>query len=286
MNRLIVILLMLVAMPAQAEPEALVQAVQMPAWLHRDANITPLRVGTTLHNGDKLVTGSNARIYVQTADGSTVKLGESAALTLTGLSAARAPDSVFSAVLNVGKGAFRFTTGALAKLKGRNITVKVASATLGIRGTDVWGKDGDEQGVVCLIEGKIEVTGADNQPFVMDQPLSFYKMPKGAEPLPVAPVDPEQLKKWAVETDIAQPAAQLGGKWKVNLMTAQDRQSALAAYDLWREAGYDVRLLPTGLAGVEAYTLRIVQIPSRGEAEKLAKLLQGKLGAENPAVSR
>ncbi len=286
MNRLIVVLSLLVTLSAHAAPNALVQAVQMPAWLHRDANITPLRVGTTLHNGDKLVTGINARVYVLTADGSTVKLGESAALTLDGLSTSGGTDSIFSAVLKVGKGAFRFTTGALQKLKGRNVTVKVASATLGIRGTDVWGKDSDEQGVVCLIEGKIEVTGADKQPFVMDQPLSFYKMPKGAEALPVAPVDPGQLMKWAIETDIAQPAARLGGKWKVNLLTARDRQSALTAYDVWRGAGYDVRLLPSGHAGDVAYTLRIVQIATRDEAEKLAKLLQGRLGAENPGVSR
>lgn len=286
MKQVIVVLSLLVTLTAQAAPDALVQAVQMPAWLHRDANKTPLRVGTTLRNGDKLVTGTNARVYVLTADGSTVKLGESAALTLDGLSISTRTDSIFSAVLNVGKGAFRFTTGTVNKLKGRNVTVKVASATLGIRGTDVWGKDGDEQGVVCLIEGKIEVTGANNQAFVMDQPLSFYKMPKGAEPLPVAPVDPEQLQKWAIETDIAQPAAQLGGKWKVNLLTVHDRQSALAAYDLWREAGYDVRLLPAAPEGTETYTLRIVQITSRGEAQKLAKLLQGKHGAENPSVSR
>lgn len=291
MNKLFGLLWMVVALSARAAPDALVQAVQMPAWLQRGASTEPLRIGTVLRNDDKLITGANARVYLQTVDGSTVKLGENATLLLGGLSQQGTEQSVFSAVLNVVKGAFRFTTASVAKLKGRDITLKVAGATIGIRGTDVWGKDGQddkgmEMGVVCLIEGKIAVNGADHQDFVMDQPLSFYKMPKDAPPLAVAPVNPAQLKKWALETEIAQPAAQIGGTWKVNLLTAADQAGALAAYDQWRAAGYDVRLQPVAHEGGWTYTLRILQLPNRAEAERLAARLKGVLGAENPSASR
>jgi len=286
MNKKLGLLLMLLAMPAHAESDAQVQAVQMPAWLQRGDTTRPLRVGLALQNGDRLITGTNARIYVQTADGSTVKLGEKASLTLDGLAQSKQEETLFHAVLNVAKGAFRFTTASIAKLKGRDVTVKVAGATVGIRGTDVWGKDGDEMGVVCLIEGKISVVGADANEFVMDQPLSFYKMPKGAAPLPVGPVDAEQLGKWATETDIALPATQVGGKWKVDLLTVPDQASALAAYDQWRDAGYDVQLKPVAQDGGWSYVLQIGQLPSRAQAMKLATQLKGNLGAENPGVSR
>ena len=286
MNKLLGLTLMLVVLSVQAEPDAQVQAVQMPAWLQRGESRVPLRVGSELRNGDTLVTGSNARVYVHTADGSTVKLGEGATLKLEGLSQQNAERSLFSAVLNVAKGAFRFTTAGLAKLRPREVTVKVAGATIGIRGTDVWGKDGSDQGVVCLIEGRISVTGPDSSDFVMDQPLSFYKMPKGVSPLPVAAVDPEQLKKWATETEIAQPASQIGGVWKVDLLTLPNQSSALAAYDQWRAAGYDVRLLPVAKQDGWEYRLRIVQLSSRAEAQKLSAQLKGTLGAETPSVSR
>jgi hypothetical protein len=286
MHKTLGFLLMLVVVSAQAEPDALVQAVQMPAWLQRGGYMQPLSAGAELRNGDRLVTGTKARIYVQTADGSTVKLGENASLTLDGLSQQRAEQSLFSAVLNVAKGAFRFTTASIAKLNAREVTVRVAGATIGIRGTDVWGKDGSEQGVVCLIEGRIDVTGVDNKEFVMDQPLSFYKMPKNAPPLPVAPVDPAQIKKWAQETDITQPAAQFGGKWKVDLLTAPDEASALAAYDQWRAAGYDVLLFPLATETGWAYTLSLVQLPNREVAEQMALQIKGVMGAESPVVSR
>jgi hypothetical protein len=311
MNKRIGILLMLAALSAQAEPDAMVQAVQMPAWLQREGNTTPLRVGTALQNGDKLLTGSNARIYLQTADGSTVKLGEKAELNLQGLTAQKQTGSVFSAALDVVRGAFRFTTSALAKARNRDISIKVAGATLGIRGTDVWGKSGIKMDVatlekamngkavpeadkqkeivfdtVCLIEGRIEVQNQQAPAFVMDKPQSFYVMPQGASPLPVAELSSEQLGKWATQTEIAQPAAQPGGRWKVNLLTAADQASALKAYDQWRDAGYDVRLHPVEHEGGRTYMLRLVQLSSRGEAEKLAIQLKGTLGAENPSASR
>lgn len=286
MNKKLGLLLMLLAMPAHAEMDAQVQAVQMPAWLQRGDTTRPLRVGLSLQNGDRLITGTNARIYVRTADGSTVKLGEKASLTLEGMAQSKQEETLFRAVLNVANGAFRFTTASIAKLTGRDVTVKVAGATVGIRGTDVWGKDGDEMGVVCLIEGKISVVGADDNEFVMDQPLSFYKMPKGAAPLPVGPVDAEQLGKWATETDIAQPATQIGGKWKVDLLTAPDQASALAAYDQWRDVGYDVQLKPVAQDGGWVYVLQIGQWPSHAQAEQFATQIKGNLGAENPGVSR
>ena len=286
MNRMLVVLLMLLALPAHAEMDAQVQAVQMPAWLQRGDSTRPLRAGLALQSGDRLITGTNARIYVQTADGSTVKLGEKASLTIDELTRGQQEESAFRAALNVAKGAFRFTTANIAKLKSRDVTIRVASATVGIRGTDVWGKDGEEMGVVCLIEGKIAVAGADGVEFAMDQPLSFYKIPKGAAPLPVGKVEAEQLSKWAAETDIVQPAAQLGGRWRVALLTAPDQASALAAYDQWRDAGYDVQLQPAADGEGWTYTLYIGQLSSRAESERLAASLKGHLGAENPSASR
>ncbi|GAB4122709.1 MAG: hypothetical protein Fur0040_03570 [Sideroxydans sp.] len=286
MHLMMAMLFMLASIAAEATPDAVVEAVQMPVWLQRGEHTMPLRVGTELRNGDRLFTGEHARLYLTTADGSTVKLGEKASLRLDGLAQNQQDSQTFRAVLNVVKGAFRFTTGALNKLRSRDVTVRVAGATIGIRGTDVWGKDGDEQGVVCLIEGRIEVLGPDQKPFVMDQPRSFYRMPRDGTPPPVAPVDPEQLNKWAAETELSAPAAQRGGKWKVTLLTTTDQTSALAAYDQWREAGYDVRIFPTVREGGHDYQLRLIGLPDRTSAERLAAQLRGQMGANHPVASR
>lgn len=42
----------------------------------------------------------------------------------------------------------------------RDVNVRVEQLTIGVRGTDFWGRSRDERQIVCLIEGAIEV-GAD-----------------------------------------------------------------------------------------------------------------------------
>ncbi|MBI3222149.1 MAG: FecR domain-containing protein [Nitrosomonadales bacterium] len=310
MRKLLWVLGVLFAMPVHAEPDALVQAVQMPAWLQRGASVTPLQPGTALNNDDRLITGDHARVLLQSADGSQIRLGENAALTLSGMARQRDGQSLFSAVLDVARGAFRFTTGQIAKLRGRDVTVRVAGATLGIRGTDVWGKvggrmtvaameaamgkslpDADKEAkmdfdVVCLIEGRIQVEHAGDGSFVMDQPRSFYVMRKDRPPYPVSGLSAEQLAKWSVETEIVAPAAYQDGKWKVTLLSSDNERAALSAYDAWRAEGYAVRLRPVAQAEGWAYRLNIEQLASRGEAEALARQLTGKLGADAPVVSR
>ena len=61
-----------------AASAAVVEAVQMPAWLERGGRQTPVAAGTALFASDELRTGAGARLYVKLAEGSLVKLGENA----------------------------------------------------------------------------------------------------------------------------------------------------------------------------------------------------------------
>ncbi len=299
-------LALLINPAAAAVPDMRVEGVKMPAWVERGTARLPVAPGMALKNGDGIITGAGARVLLQTADGALIKLGENARMMVSGLG--QNQPSHFTAALNVAKGAFRFTAGILAKLRSREVTIKVANATIGVRGTDVWGKAGGNMSaaalekaignpagsadaqkidfdVVCLIEGKIEVAYGPGEAFVMDQPQTVYVMPKEATPLPVSPLASEQLGMWAAETEIAagQGAARSGGTWKVNLLVAANAPDALTHYDELRFAGYPARILPLP---DDQYQLRITQLPSRAEAAALAQKLTGKMGIVAPTVSR
>jgi hypothetical protein len=69
----------------------------------------------------------------------------------------------------------------------------------------------------------------------------------------------------------------------VQLLTANSERDAMAAYDELGAAGYDVRILPLQDG---QYQLRITQLPSRVEAEALARKLTGKMGITAPTVGR
>jgi cell division septation protein DedD len=272
---------------ASTAQEALVDAVQMPAWLERDGLARPIAPGMALTSRDTVRTGADARLLVRLADGSAVKLGANGVLRLDEI-VTRQDDGVFAAVMNVVKGAFRFTTAALQKARRREVSITVATATAGIRGTDLWGKAAPDKDIICLIEGDIEVTRGTDAPVRLDQPKSFYVAPTGQPPLPVAPVSDAQLAQWAAETEIeaGRGAARRGGRWKVNLASAASENEVLRIYEAVRAAGFAAELDARRRDGRRDYTVRIANLPSADEAEALAARLKGQFGVGTPRVTQ
>ena len=268
---------------ALAQPAAVVEGVQMPAWLERSGRISPVAPGMALRPGDQLKTGAGSRLLVKLSEGSLVKLGENGTLRI----AEMAPSSdVFRAALRVLEGAFRFTTDLAAKQRRRDVSISVATVTAGIRGTDLWGRSRDERQIVCLIEGRIEVGAEGEQPVTMDQPRQFYVRDKG-QTQPLAFVEPQQLNQWAKETEIerGKGAARVGGKWSVRLAAADTQRGALEVYDAVRRAGYPAEILPVKDGDKRSYVVRIRNLPSKAEAAALADALRGKHGVADPKVS-
>jgi hypothetical protein len=278
----------LVVPAARAQPApATVEGVQMPAWVERDGARQPLAPGMALRPGDSLSTGPNARLLLRLAEGSAVKLGENGTLRLDALAARmREPQGAFSAAMNVIQGAFRFTTDAAQRLRRRDVSIRVATVTAGIRGTDLWGKAAADRDIVCLIEGDIEVQRDGDPAFRMRDPLSFFIAPRGQPALPVRPVEPAQLQQWAAETEIeaGRGAARRGGRWKVVLAASASQSDVVAVYQAVREAGYAAELNPVRRDGRRVYEARIVSLPSREEAQALANSLAGRFGVSAPRV--
>ena len=286
------VLLMLAAGCAVAATRSylVVEGVQMPAWVeHASGARDALALGATLTNKDRVITGPGARALLRLADGSLIKLGENGILSLDDLGQQKFKlKDVVTASLDVLSGAFRFTTQALTKFRGeRDVKVRIVTITVGIRGTDLWGKADATKDIACLIEGKVDVTRGD-QAFTMDQPLSFYVAPKDKPAEPVGPVSREQLAKWSQETEIAAGAGALrkGGKWRVYLAEANDQDTALKTYDGLRHAGYAAEIRPVTSEAGTNYRVRISNLATREEAAALGAKLKTQLGLGEPKVSR
>ena len=268
--------------PAHAQPAAVVEGVQMPAWLERDGVRTPIQPGMLLQPGDVIHTGAGSRLMVRMSERSLVKLGENGHLRFTELSFSR---ELFRAALGVLEGAFRFTTDIAVKQRRREVSITVANVTAGIRGTDFWGRSRDDTEIVCLIEGAIEVGAPGEPPVTMDQPRQFYRRVVGRTQ-PIGFVEPAQLAQWAQETEI-QPgrgALRSGGRFQVVLARARNQAEALAVFDGLHAAGYAAEILPRREADALVYVVRIRHLPSRAEAQALARELRGKFGVGEPQV--
>jgi len=284
-------LLLLAGWSVAAERAVIVvEAVQMPAWVeHTGGARAPLAIGMRLSNSDRIYTGPGSRALLRLVDGSEIKLGENGILALADLGTHKNQlHDVVTASLDVVKGAFRFTTRALSKLRvQRDIKVRVVTITAGILGTDLWGKASEARDVVCLIEGDITVLrGAEA--FAMNEPMSFYIAPRGQPGEAVAKVTQQQLNEWAAETDIAggKGAIRKGGKWRAYLAEVSTQDEALKMYDALRAAGYAAEISPLKTDAAMAFRVRISNLMSKAEAELLGTTLKGRFGITEARVSQ
>jgi len=270
------LLLACVGLPALAASLAVVDMVQMPAWLEHAGRSQPLEVNVTVNNGDRIRTGSGARATLKLADGSTVKLGENAALGF--YSRSLRPQRVFKGALDVVQGAFRFTA-LPTSVDSRDINIRVGTATAEIDsmgGTDLWGKSDGVRNLILLIEGRT-VLGYGGKALAVDKPMTLFAAPRNAMP----PVDAEQLQRWERET--AAPAGggmtRSGGHWQVVLARSGSEAEALAVYDKARAAGYAAKIRPRSAAGKEwVFDVFLAQLASEQEAVVLASRVNSQLG--------
>lgn len=280
---LLALLLAVGSIPALAQPAAVIEGVQMPAWRERAGKRMPLVPGMELRAGDRILSGKEARVVVRLSEGSVVKLGENGTLRLAQIEPAR---EIFRAALEVLQGAFRFTTDVAAKARKREVSVRVDMVTIGVRGTDFWGRARAELQIVCLIEGAIQVGAPGEQPVTMDQPRQFYRRDKGSTQ-PVGRVEPKQLEQWALETDIeaGKGALRRGGRFSVVLFSAGEQAQANRVRDQLRDAGYPAAVASRKEGGKMSYVVRIRHLPSRDEARALAGRLKGSFGIRDPRVT-
>ena len=236
-------LLATVFVPSAMAAAGAVEAVQMPAWLDRAGLTVPVSPGIALQAGDTLRTGTGARLLLKVEEGSLVKLGENARFVIE---KAQPKGGVFEAAFNVVNGAFRFTTQTLAKSTRRDVKIRVGqNATIGIRGTDLWGRGRDDKDIVCLIEGKIEITGNDNKLLTLDQPLQFFQSTRSAPPEPLTSLPPPQLEVFAAETEIEfGKGSSAKGNRKVIVSGFATRDEARQAARGLRTIGYPAEITP------------------------------------------
>ena len=270
-------LAMLASAPVLAAAAATVEAVQSPAWRDRGGVTLPLAAGMELQSGDVLRTGPGARAYLMLAEGSRVKLGEGAHFALHTRSLQ--PEKSFRGALDIVAGAFRFTTAKLKKTLPRDVAIRVGTATIGIRGTDVWGKTDKDGELVALLEGRIEIARA-GQTTELAQPMTYFDAPTG-KAAEVKPLDLETFAKLARQTEImtGDGTTRRNGKTSVLAATAASEEAALELHERIRAAGFDVRIrLREVEGGSWSYELRLVGYASAAEAAVAAARMRAATG--------
>ena len=251
----------------------IVKALQGPAWLIRDGHVRSLAPGTEIIAGDRIRTGVTGRVLMRMGEGSDVKLGALTNWTLDKQSASEGK-KIFNAVMSIAKGAFRFTTTAFSKSHKRNISTRLKNVTIGIRGTDVWGRASDDKAFVVLIEGDIEIKRG-NEVTQLTEPLSLYNAPAGMPADPLSTVAIEDLQVYAAETDVLaeRGARSEFGPWQLNIASYLEERYSRTLQSKLSEHGYASSVVNVVVNGREFHRVVMQGYDSRSDAEFVSDLM-------------
>lgn len=273
---------LLASIPAQAGSiEA--KAVRYPAWVEHGERRTPLQPGMHLRAADVVASGPDARVLLSLPDGSEIRLGQHARLSIDRVDVAQAAGGVD---LNMGlallTGHFRYAASTLAKLTNRRkLDLKLSTATIGIRGTDYWAMTDKEHDAVCLFEGAVDVQTQEQESILLDKPTAFWLRYFDKPAQPPGNASAAQLAQFLgwVELAPGSGVAIADGRWRLIAGAEKNRQDAEALSKGLREQGYPAVLVKH--AGL--HEVRLNKFATRADAEALLKKLQtqaGLLGSE------
>jgi hypothetical protein len=312
--RVLMCVLLALGIPsAWAAKDTTVEGIQANAWVSRDGKRVDLKRGTVLKEKDEVETGPGARLVLRLPEGSTVKLGENAKFGIQSLQFSKTGKGSLSGAFSLLQGAFRFTTQASRKFQGeRDLKITLSTATVGIRGTDIWGKSLGDREVFLLIEGKVTVTRANEPPVEMNEPLTVYTAPKDKPAMPLAPAEVEQITQWAAETEMGgqssgakgkkekkAPAAKTekskadkktvaerkDGKYFVAVAEYPGEDAALALYDRLRAAGLNAAIRPLTTDTGHNYRVRVIGFETTADADAAVAKIKTLIPELQPRVA-
>lgn len=262
---------------AATDAHTVVEAVQLPAWVERQGQRRPAQPGQLLRNTDQAVTAPGARMLLRLPDRSVIKLGEQTQLQIDALrtQAARAGEpSEIKSSLRLITGVFRYATDTTSKALGtrRELNLKMATATVGIRGTDFWSMTDAEHDAVCVFEGSVAVQRAARSDIALDTPGAFWVVFTGQPEQPAGQATPDQLAKFINQAEM-KPGSGIvlqGGRWRTVAGWMPSVSEAAALRGRLQAAGYPADMVPKS----GGHEVRINQLATREDAQTVLARLQ------------
>lgn len=122
------------------------------------ANQTLLvKVGDSVEKNDHIYTEANSKVKIAFNDNTIITIGKNSTLDIADYLYDAKNSSLNKADLKVAKGAFHAITGEVGKLNPSKFKLKTSTASIGIRGTEIYG---DQTSVFCT-DGAIFVESFD-----------------------------------------------------------------------------------------------------------------------------
>jgi hypothetical protein len=141
-----------------------------------DNSRRPLTRGDVVNSGERLETGSKSRIQIRFTDGSFLSLQPNTTFGLDTYNYNRDKPDQSTLVFNFLKGSMRTISGAIGKVNRANYAIKTPSATIGIRGTDYAGVINNNQLLLNVLGGIVNLSNAKGSADVLTGQTFIVRM--------------------------------------------------------------------------------------------------------------
>jgi len=187
-----VLLASLIASSAQAnDPIGKTQKATGSTTAHRLGLIYSQRKNDPVFWRDELKTGAVSRLEVRFKDDTMLYLGDHSILSIDEL--VYDPNKQDKALFTLSQGVFRMVSGAINKAKGGSLTVRTPLATIGVRGTDFWGHQSENELTMALLDdGELEIQSR-GQTFILTKPRDAISIVRGQPIGNVFTLTPDQI---------------------------------------------------------------------------------------------
>ena len=263
---------------AAAAKDAVIEAVQLPAWVERNGQRRPAQPGDKLLVNDTAVTAETSRMLLRLPDRSTIKLGEKTEFRIETLATKQkgvAQPTHTQSALRLITGVFRYATDYTSKALGntRDISLQLTTATVGIRGTDFWSMTDAEHDAVCLFEGSVAVQRESHEDILLDKPGAFWVIRTNQPEQAAGQASPEALQKFIAQAELKPGSGVLleGGRWRTVAGLLPTAREAAEMRSRLQAAGYpaDVR------RKLNRFEVRINEFATEADAQAVLERLQG-----------
>jgi hypothetical protein len=138
----------------------------------------PLRQGDEVAQGDTIITGANSSVVLKFDDGQVAAMTSNSRMTITAYQYNPATESG-NVLLSLISGGMRAITGVIGRRTPDRVAYRVASATIGIRGTDVTTATANGQVIAHVTEGSISFT-MNGQTIIIPTGQAVHAKPDGS----------------------------------------------------------------------------------------------------------
>lgn len=158
------------------------------AFVKRGEETLRLNISDSISNNDFIETKTNSKVKITFIDNTIITIGKESSLKIEDYFFDSNNKNSAKTELNVSKGAFHAITGQIGKVNPEKFKLKTKNATIGIRGTEIYG---DQNRVFCT-QGAIFVNSFGETREVSQG--FFVNTFDNQIPSPIMPIDQQQFQ--------------------------------------------------------------------------------------------